>query len=213
MLAEGLLCRGLDTDDPWALQAALTALQARAAADAGDFFAHLYFAEAVQRRFPLSDAAVAAFERAAAVLATADVGAARAELGRHLRQAVDSLAARRRQFLPLLERRAAELAHGTVLPPGHLAELVTLLAQTGPAGVERALALLDAQLAAGSAAALATFRRAELLRGRDAPDAVAGLYRTAQTALCSNPEADRGDDCRRIRWRLAELAAIASKGG
>jgi hypothetical protein len=188
VLAEGLLCRGLEADDPWALQAALTALQARDAEDGGDFFAHLYAAEAVRRRYPLSDAAVAAFERAAAVLATADVGAARAELDRHLRQAMESLQAHRRQFLPLLQRRAAELEQGVVLPPSHLVDLLTLLAQSGPAGVGRALAVLDAHLAARHDVGLDTLQRAELLRGRDTPGAVAALYRSAQGALCSRPE-------------------------
>lgn len=209
LLAEGLLCRGLAQDDPWALEAAIQGFERIVAADGRAFFAQLYLAEALRRRFPLSDGPVTAFERALAALARADVGAARADLETHIQDSLRAIHADQRQFLPLLDQRMTEAAANT-LPPERVGELVTLLAQTGPSGVERALATLDAYLAQHYDPALHTFYRAELLRGRQSPAAVAAQYRAAATALCEGAVAEAVSECSRARWRLEQVEPLVS---
>ncbi len=210
IVAEALLCRGLERDDPWALDAALGAFQAQLSAHPDDFFAQLYAAEALRRRFPLADEAPIAFERAQAALATADVGAARTELGAHLRESLAALNAHRQQFLPLLRARTAALQHGS-LAPGQVVDLLTLLVQTGPTGIDRALAILAAELVRQPNLALDTFYRAEILRGRESPQALMRLYRAAAAALCEAPPATPLNECQRARWRLEQLEATAGQ--
>ncbi len=210
LVAEALLCRGLERDDPWALDAAREEFLAQLSAHPGDFFAHLYAAEALRRRFPLADEAAGAFERARAALANADVGAARTELDAHLRESLAALKAHREQFLPLLRARTAALEHGSLASP-QLVDLLTLLTQTGPAGVDRALAILEAELARQPNIALDTFYRAEILRGRESKQTLLGLYRAASAALCEPPHATPVNECQRARWRLDQLEATAGQ--
>lgn len=207
ILAEGLLCLGLETDDPWALAAAIAAFQARISAGSSDFFDYLYLAEALRRRYPLADAVPTAFEHAAAQLTSADVGAARDELAAYLGTARQAVEAHRRQFLPLLERRAAQLELGT-LTASRLLDLLVVLAQTGPAGVDRALEVLEARLARRYDPTLDTFYRAEILRGRGAPAAVAALYRATREALCRGETPNAPGECARAAWRLEQLDTI-----
>jgi hypothetical protein len=213
ILAEGLLCRGLEHDDPWALQAAIRGLEERLSDGPEDFFAQLYLAEALRRRFPLSDRVPAELDEAAALLAETDVGEAREELTTHVREALAAVASHRAQFLPLLERREAELERGTLSPSG-AGDLLTLLAHTGPSGVERALAMLDGELMQQLDEALLTFYRAELLRGRDSPPAVAALYRSARSVLCAGgaPPAPQ-NECQRAGWRLRQLERVTKREG
>jgi hypothetical protein len=67
------------------------------------FFARLYAAEALRRRYPLSEQTVTAFDTAAALLL--EVGEARAHLQAHLRAARAAVAAQRRA-IGLTPRRA-----------------------------------------------------------------------------------------------------------
>lgn len=125
MLAQGLLCRGLTQDDPWALSAAVQSFEAQLRDDPGSFFTQLYVAEALRRRFPLSDAVPTAFARAVIVLSTADVGAARGELAAYVEQAGAEARRYREQFLPLLHTRLAALSAGEISTAQQLGELVT----------------------------------------------------------------------------------------
>lgn len=171
-----------------------------------DFFAQLYEAEALRRRFPLSERVPRAFERAAATLATADVGEARASLASYLREELAAVASHRAQFLPLLERREAEAQRGTLSALGST-DLLVLLGQTGPAGVDRALGLLDGEPGHRLGQSLSVFYRAELIRGRDDRASVAALYRSARDALCSRGASNSQNECQRARWRLQQMEA------
>jgi hypothetical protein len=213
ILAEGLLCRGLENDDPWTLEAAMAGFAERLARQPKDFWAQLYTAEALRRRFPLSKKVPAAFERAADLLEEADVGEARGELAAHIREALGGVASHRAQFLPLLQRRRAEIER-KALTPSAAGDLLTLLGQTGTSGVDRALALLDREITQQLDKGLAFLYRAELLRGRDTPASVAALYRSAKEALCDAKARSSQNECQRARWRLEQLqAAEAREGG
>lgn len=212
ILAEGLLCRGLTQDDPWALEAAMRGFEERLSADASDFFAQLYLAEALRRRFPLSDDVPVAFERAIAVVAHADVGSAREELSIHLRGALGAVRLHREQFLPTLQRLQDQRGHGE-LSWGQLGAFVTLLAHTGPSGLRRALSELDAQLARHQNPAFDAFYRAELLRGTQARAEVAALYRAAAEGLCGPRGSSQGTECQRARWRIDQLEAAGKPEG
>jgi hypothetical protein len=118
----------------------------------------------------------AAFEDAAALLTDGDVGEARDELTAHLREALVAVASHRAQFLPLLERREAELERGTLSPAG-AGDLLTLLGHTGPSGIERALTMLDAWAtppgngdAAGQGSAAERAQEPSLLAGEARPE-------------------------------------------
>ena len=192
-----------------------TPFRARLAANPDDFFARLYAAAAWQRRFPLSDDAVTALDGARAALPGADVGAARAALGEAIAQALAELTAHRAQFLPILHARERALRAGA-LSRAELIDLITLLAETGPARVERARALLDARVATAPDAGLDSFYRAEVLRGRDSPAALAARYRAAAAAFCSASEASSVNECRhraRLRLEQLETAAAQREGG
>ena len=212
IVAEALLCRGLERDDPWALQAAIAAFRARLSSQPDDFFSQLYYAEALRRRFPLADETPVAFKRAHTTLATADVGAARAALNAYLIDALADVNSNREQFLPVLRARAASLEQGP-LAPAQLIDLLTLLAQTGPRGVDHALAILDAQVSRQPDAALDTFYRAEILRGRESQGALVRLYQSAEAAVCEATRATPLNECQRSRWRLEQLEAIAEQKG
>jgi hypothetical protein len=200
-----LLCRGLERDDPWALEAALDAFRSQLSSAPNDFFAQLYVVEAMRRRYPLADETLAAFERAQATLAVADVGAARPALSAHLRETLAGLQAHRKQFLPLLRARTAALQKHVSLPAVQLIDLLTLLPQTGPAGMDRASAILETELTRAPDVALDTFYRAEISRGRESPRVVARLYRDAAAALCAAARAPPLNECQRARWRLEQL--------
>lgn len=206
ILAEGLLCRGLVQDDPWALAAAIDAFRAQVSAHPDDFFPRLYVAAAMQRRFPLAEETLAAHRSVQTALTTADVGAGRERLRTHLEEAIRALEAQRRQFLPLLQERLAALERGPLAAP-QLIDLLILLPQTGPSGVERARKVLDAALAQQPDAALDTFYRAEILRGQESPEILIPLYRAAVATLCDRPDAPAHNECQRARWRLGQLHA------
>jgi hypothetical protein len=209
VLAQGLLCRGL-RDDPWALDAAIRELERLLAEDDRDFFSRLYLAEAMRRRFPLSEEAVKAFVLASGTLPAADVGAARADLAAHIEGSLRALQAHGDQFRPRLERLLAQEAMGA-LTREQLPEIAVLLAQTGPGGVDRALAILDAHRAEHQDPAFATFYRAELLRGRITRKEATRLYRSAETVLCDDRAPAREDECSRARWRLRQLAGTEGR--
>jgi hypothetical protein len=204
LVAEGLLCRGIVRDDPWALAAAIGAFETLIAAHPGDFFAQLYRAEALRRRFPLADESEVAFERAREVLTTADVGAARPALEAHVRESLDAVRLYREQYSPMLKEREAALAQGT-LSAAELIELLTLLPQTGPSGVNRASAILEAQLGRQQSELLATFYRAEIFRGIRAAAELAPLYSSAATSACAHRSMQIAHECQRARWRLHQL--------
>jgi hypothetical protein len=206
ILAEGLLCRGLERDDPWALAGAIRGFEERLAVDPGDFFAALYLAEALERRFPLADVTVRAFERAAAVLIDAEVGAARPALGKHLRSSLEWLREYRDRTFRLLRDRERELSEGS-LPPDRVGEFFTLVALTGPDRARWAARALEAHSSRHPDRLLDTFYRAEILRGAGAPEQVEALYRSAEAIACDR-QSSRADLCPRIRRRLEQLEAV-----
>jgi len=188
------------------LEAALRAFRERLADEPADFFARLYFAEAMRRRYPLADETLRAFERAEAVLrgSGSNVGAANDALVAHVRSQLAASTAHREQFLPLLRARSSQLKRGA-LSHAQLIDLLTLLPQTGPSGIDRARAILDDELARRFDVALDSFYRAEIFRGIAPREKLHDLYRSAETALCDAPEKAPLNECERARWRLEQL--------
>lgn len=135
--AEALLCRGLSGNDAAALDRARVALSALHAEEPGDLFILLYLAEAESRRFPLADTAREHFARAAALLPSADVGAARAPLARHIDARLASIARNRATQLPILAAQIERYERG-LLAEAERSSLLSRLEQSGPAGLDRA---------------------------------------------------------------------------
>lgn len=210
ILAEGLLCRGLEADDPWALAVALDAFRARAAARPDDFFAKLYVAVALQRLFPLAPETMVAVDEADDALVAADIGAARPGLESHVAEMRTALEGHRRQFLPILQQREGDLNRGSLTRAG-LIDVLILLAETGPAGIGRAHVVLDSYLESHPDVVLDTFYRAEISRGRDLPHGLMELYRTAEVTLCRTLTAEPANECERARWRLEQLETIVRR--
>jgi hypothetical protein len=205
ILAEGLLCRGLTRDDPWALEDAIQGLEERLAIQPHDFFATLYHAEALKRRFPLADRTVRAFERAGEVLVDADVGDARPALEEHVGASLRWLGSYRERNIPILRDRARKLAAGT-LGSDEAGEFFALVTSTGPDGVEWARGALDSYcLRHPGDQVVDTFYRAELLRGTAEPNEVQNLYRSARAAVCPPDTPKSADLCGRIDRRLKQL--------
>ncbi len=212
LLNEGLLCRGLRDDDPWALAAAGRGFEKELSSGKSGFYHQLYLIEALRTRFPLSDALLSDLTRAEEALSAADVGAARPQLAIHLAEQRRAVEEHRAQFLPLLRQRTAERERGT-LTREHLIELLLLLGQTGPTGIDRALAVLDAEAYRAADVGLATLYRAELLRGVASPAFEDALYSTAEQALCSGGSADETGECAQARRRLAQLQLLETAQG
>lgn len=204
LVAEGLLCRGLE-DDPGALDAAIGMLRQIAADQPAHFFAQLELADALRKRFPLSDDAQAALLRARDLLQTADVGAARQELTDYIDENLAAVAQHRAGALPFLEESAQRLATNT-LSPAEMAGFISVLAQTGPEGLLGAEQRLDTYLMRHTDDALATLYRAELLRGRVLPETSRRLYAEAEARLCDRPRAEaESPECRLARSRERQL--------
>lgn len=83
ILAEGLLCRGLQGDSQ-ALDAAIALLEQTVTDEPANFFAQLELADALRQRSPVSEQAERALQHARDLLAAADVGAARQELAAYI---------------------------------------------------------------------------------------------------------------------------------
>jgi hypothetical protein len=212
ILAEGLLCRGLD-DDPEALDAAAVLLRNVAAEEPANFFAQLELADALRKRFPLSDEAWSAARHALEMLGRADVGAARPDLTGYLTENLAAMDAQRRQAAPALARHAAGLAAGT-LSPAEIREYLNLLVLTGPEGLTRAAAAVDAYLARQCDDALATLYRGEIARGRASRSESRSLYAAAQARLCrSDATAVEAAECELARWRLQQLERTVDRDG
>jgi tetratricopeptide (TPR) repeat protein len=182
LVAEALLCRGLD-DDLAALDAAIAQLHAIGRDEPADVFIQLELADAVRKRFPLSDDAQALLRRARALLDAGDVGAARADLTDYIEDNLAAVVAYRARQQPRLAALAAAF-RAEQLSAVEVGEFVSLLALTGPGGLLVAEERLNEYLAQHPDAELATLRRAELLRGRASVDTVRELYQAAERALC-----------------------------
>ena len=136
ILSEGLLCRGLQ-DDPAALDAAIAHLRTIAAEEPANFFVQLDLADALRKRFPLSDAAETQLRSVRALLDRSDVGAARAELTTYIDENLAAVIEYRARLLPLLEHSRAAFTAGT-LPAAEVRDLISLLSLTGSDGLSQA---------------------------------------------------------------------------
>jgi hypothetical protein len=215
LLGEGQLCEGLQ-DDPGALDAAIQTLDAVAAAAPSDFFAQLDLADALRKRFPLSNETEAAMRKVRALAHTADLGAARGEILHYVRDNLAAVEEERARTLPVLEgwEAVGSDAQGA-LSSRLLVELVGVLALTGPDGLARAGRMLEAYLHRHPGDGIATLYRAEVLRGRIDVSATRSLYQEAIKQLCPG-EAARSDSraaCLLARWRIRQLAAAAGGVG
>lgn len=207
--AEGLLCAGVQ-DDPEALDRAIVDLEDAARREPGNFFAHLYLAEAVRKRYSFSDEALQAFVNAGAALTRAAVGAARPELQAYIDQSIEGVRQGRQQFSRRSREHEAALAAGQA-SSFQIGSWLTLLAQTGPAGLRRAVATLEAHVAAHSDETLNTLYRAELARGRLPSGTLHALYRAAEATLCTTgSDVPRQQACALARRRLRQLGAEAA---
>jgi tetratricopeptide (TPR) repeat protein len=201
LLAEGLLCRGLE-DDPRALDAAAEMLRRIVAEEASNFFAQLELADALRKRFPLSDEAQAALRRARAGLDASDLGAARQALTDYIDENLAAMAQQRAVILPPLRSRAEALESGT-LSASDLADSVILLSESGPDGIDQAERGLDVYLALHPGDALGTLYRAEILRLEGQGTRSLPLYAEAEKRLCV-PGAAPSSQCSLARWRLKQ---------
>lgn len=209
LLAEGLLCRGLE-DDPTALDSAAEILRQIVRDEPANFFAQLELADALRKRFPLSDEAQTMLGRARQLLDGTDVGAARQRLAQYIDDNLAAMAEQHARTLPLVQTRAAALATGT-LPPADMAGFVILLAQTGPDGVVQAERSLETYLTRHYDDMLATLYRAELLRAGGAAERARPLYADAEARLC-HAGTVQSSECSLARWRLEQLDRKVSDG-
>jgi len=128
--AEAFLCAGLDGDAN-ALDSAIVALAAIVAQQPDGVFAQLALADALRKRYPLSQAAITALERVAAALTTADVGGARADLAGYVAENLAAVERARERTLPTLALQLDQAWRGE-LTPATLADLAGVLALVGP---------------------------------------------------------------------------------
>jgi tetratricopeptide (TPR) repeat protein len=201
LLADGLLCRGLE-DDPGALDAAAEMFRRIVAEEPSNFFAGLELADALRKRFPLSDEAESALRRAQRILPNADVGAAREDLTDYIEENLAAMAQQKASILPILRGRAEALASGS-LSATELADSVILLSETGPGGIDRAQRGLDVYLARHPGDALGTLYRAEILRLAGQGAGSLPLYTEAEKHLCV-PGTVPSSECSLARWRLTQ---------
>jgi hypothetical protein len=205
ILAEGHLCRGLD-DDPWALEEAIGQLGEILADDPANFAAQLDLAEALRRRFPLSEETEQALLRAQYLLRTSDVGAAHPTLLQHLVETTAAVADRRARTMSSLAVAQAEFDPNSSTA-GDLSLLVSLLAQTGPHGLQRADEILTAYLARRPDDIRAQFYRAEVQRGRIQPVLLRPVYAVAAVSLCDvRAGLTTRAECSVAQLRLAQIA-------
>lgn len=211
MQAEGLLCLGLQGDVA-ALDGAIAQLARISPPPRSDFFGHLYLAEAWRARFFLSDEALAAFEQARDILASADVGGAAAYLSACVDQRIRQSQELRSHYLDHLDQRAHAFARGE-LSPFQIGSWLTLLSQTGPAGLRQAVSVLESYVARQPEPMLEFLFRAELLRGHLPKTTLRRLYRNAADALCTEvPDPGKKEErqaCGLARDRLRALAGAS----
>jgi tetratricopeptide (TPR) repeat protein len=210
LLAEGLLCRGLDEDDPWALEEAIEMFRRVLADEPGSFFALLDLADALRGRFPLSEEARTAMIRVRDALGNADVGDARESLAEYIDDNLATFADQRRHALPLLQTWAAALAADS-LSSADIPGFVSLLAQTGPEGLRRAEDGLDRYLAMGRDDTLVTFYRAEISRGRATPERLRLMYEQIAARSCGSDPSTQAAQCSVARLRLSQLRRLTNR--
>ncbi len=208
-VAEGFLCKGLE-DDPDALDAAISMFRQIVADEPLNFFAELELADALRKRFPLSQEAQSELLRTRRALGAADVGAARQELAGYVDENFAATADLRLRMVPLIEERAAALAAGTILP-ADMAVFVILQAETGIDGLAQAGRDLETYLALHDDETLATLYRAEILRMRGMKDRCRPLYVEAAERLCHDG-APPSSECSLARWRLEQLQRQEANG-
>lgn len=151
--AEALLCAGLD-GDVVALERAIAALESLVAARPAGVFAALALADALRKRYPLSRAAVVMLERVGVLLASADVGAARADLGAYVAENLAAVEQSRQRTLPSLAVQLGELAGGS-FSPASANDLAAVLSLVGPIEAECGQRLRERIAAAPNATASA----------------------------------------------------------
>jgi hypothetical protein len=202
--AEALLCAGL-RDNIEALDRAIAGFEEAVRREPANFYPRLYLAEALRKRFFLSDEAVQAFLAARDVLGNADVGAARSDYDAYIVAAVGEIRQQQDHFSLVLRDGEADFVAGRA-SPHQIGDWLKLLSCTGPGGLRQALSTLDTYLVARPNEILETFYRAELLRGIVAATKLVPLYRAAETALCAgDPDLLALQACGLARERLRRL--------
>lgn len=206
ILAEALLCFGAQ-GDVRALEQAVRRLGAIVDSNPDDFFAHLYFADALRRRYLLSDEAVDAARSARELLGSNEVGNSRRWLTRYLDEWISRLEEQRVQFARPLREGEARYRQGTSTPL-EVGDWLVLLATTGPDAARRAVQILDAYAARSGDSVLTSFYRAELLRAVLPDEELMRLYEEAERVLCAGPtEMPRAQRCATAQARLRRLQA------
>jgi hypothetical protein len=212
LLAEGLLCKGIE-DDPGALDAAVEMFRRILADEPFNFFVELELADALRKRFPLSDEAQTALHRARQLLDNADVGAVRSELTDYIDGNLGAVEQQRARALPILQEYETAYAQGSLSSAGAV-QFVDLLALTGPAGLAEARGMLDRYLEKHPDDAVAALHRAEIWRGSLAGTQSRGLYMEAEARLCpSNGAAQKRTECELAKWRLKQFEQMDQRGG
>ncbi len=199
IVAEGYLCLGLE-GDPWALDTSIDLLQQIIAERPDNWFARVELADAIRKRFPLSEAALTALKELRTALPTAPiVDRERAALTEYFDENAAALEENRARLLPLVR----ELAD-TALSSARAAERAGILVQCGDDGARAALQQIEAVLLHEADNGLLAFYRAEAQVGRVSPTRAHELFRAAAHELCeATPE---NADCWRPRLRLQQLA-------
>jgi len=137
IMAEGLLCRGVECDDPWALNDSIELLRRVRDAGAANFFTQLYLAEALWRRYPYSVFAIGEFEEAEGMLDSGRPLADAERFRRHIRLAIESIrdtVSRTATSLRRIDERSTDVAAA----PEDMADGLVILATTGAAGYRSA---------------------------------------------------------------------------
>lgn len=208
LLAEGLLCSGL-ADDPTALDGAIRILKRIVRRAPTNFFAQLGLADALRKRFPLSDDALLSLARAQELSRQSDLGEGRQELMNYIRENRAAIDAYRSQHLPSLLR--ARMPSPIAWSDEDLGRIPSLMAQRGPQGQMAAVRALKAYSTRHPNDVRTHFYRTEVLRGRAADLVSTRHYKALYQALCSNPEVDsKTPECSVIRLRLSQLAAACN---
>jgi hypothetical protein len=208
ILAEGFLCVGLQ-DDMWALDAAISLLGRIVAEEPSNLFARLDLADALRRRYPLSDAAHDALVMVDGRLDDADVGAARDQLRQYVRQNIGGIEAAWSVVTDWPTASGEPIAIGAQpLSLGALAK-ATQLALTGPSAAAEVRAALEAHLRRLPNDPLASLLNAELSLGRAPRETVYGLYQKAKEELCG--DARYATQCDLATRRVGQLAMPAAE--
>jgi hypothetical protein len=205
LLAEGLLCAGLD-GNPFALEDAVAQLRDIVAEDPANLYAQLEYADALRKQFPASVEAYSTLVRVRRTLKVADIGAARPDLGQYIAENLGAIRDQRARNAEFLLPRESHAADGT-LPKEEALRAVALLAEMGAHGRRRAEKLIGTIAARGEETGALKLMRVDLLIPRLEPEHAVALYSEAAAHACAGAESDA---CSMVQQRLANICRWVS---